>query len=238
MGTKGGNRNTKAECIPSADGFETALKVHEQNGHFGLDHTKLKLRDRYFWPGLDKDSRKAVTQCPKCKNFGPHHINSLLQPIKRREPFDLICADYLSLPKGRNGWKTVLLMIDTFSNFIWAYKLKTAGTGKSTVDGLKDICAKNRKPDAFMADGGSHFRNEEVSKFCEARGIQHITTPAYAPWTNGLIENANKILLGRLRRLCAPDIDDSGERSTDAKATPVSWPDHLEEAVRTMNDRI
>ena len=51
-------------------------------------------------------------------------------------PFDLISADYLTLPKGKGGYKTVLLIIDTYSSFVWGYKLKTAGTGKTMLDGL------------------------------------------------------------------------------------------------------
>ena len=86
----------------------------------------------------------AITECSCCRNFGPRHINSLLWPIKRREPFDLICADYLSLPTGKGGFKTILLLIDTFSNFIWAYKLKSTGMGKTTLSALMDLCCRYR----------------------------------------------------------------------------------------------
>ena len=66
------------------------MKTHEENGHFGWDHTRLKLQDKWFWPGMDRDSKTAITECSRCRNFGPRHINSLLWPIKHREPFDLI----------------------------------------------------------------------------------------------------------------------------------------------------
>ncbi|KIJ22814.1 hypothetical protein M422DRAFT_141881, partial [Sphaerobolus stellatus SS14] len=89
-----------------------------------------------------------------------------------------------------------------------------------------------------MADGGTHFRNEEVTQFCEENSIEHITTPAYAPWTNGLIENSNKILLGRLKRFCAPDIDTTDYEDIDVDSIPYNWPEHLDEAIRSMNDRI
>src|SRR6266481_5882427 len=153
-------------------------------------------------------------------------------------PFDLISADYLTLPKGKGGYKTVLLMIDTFSNFVWAYRLKSAGTRKTTLDGLRNLVLHYRKPDTIMTDGGSYFDNEEVQQYCEAQDIQHITMPAYAPWTNGLIENANKILLGHLRRMCAPNLDETEETGTGPGPMPEKWLDHLEEAIRAMNDRI
>ncbi len=164
---KAKDRVAWVECIPQTEGVRLVSKVHEQNGHFGWDHTWLKLHDKWFWLGMDRDSKEAVTACPRCKNFGPQFINSLLRPIKWWEPFDLISADYLSLPRGKGGYKTVLLVTDTFSTFVWAYKLKSAGTGKSMLTGLQDLCLHYCKPDAFMTDGGSHFDNNEVNKFCE-----------------------------------------------------------------------
>ncbi len=89
-----------------------------------------------------------------------------------------------------------------------------------------------------MTDSGSHFDNEDVNTFCSTHGIEHITTPVYAPWTNGLIENTKKILLGRLKRMCAPGMEDMEANDTNTETTPAHWTDHVEEAIRSMNDRI
>ena len=75
---------------------------------------------------------------------------------------DLVSADYLSLLKGKGGYKTVLMIIDTHSSIVWAYKLKMAGTGKTTLDGLRDIVLHFWKHGTTMTDRGSHFDNEEV----------------------------------------------------------------------------
>src|SRR6266481_5323884 len=112
---------------------------------------------------MDQDSKEAITECTRCKNFGPQFINSLLQPIKWREPFDLLCADYLSLPKGKGGSKTVLLFTDMFSGFVWAYVLKTAGTGKTTLARLCDLCLRCCIPEVLMTDGRPNLDNEEVN---------------------------------------------------------------------------
>ena len=104
--------------------------------------------------------------------------------------------------------------------------------------GLQDLCLCYRQLDSFMTDGGAHFRNVEVDEYCKAQGIEHITTPAYAPWTNGLIENVNKILLGCLKRMCAPDLEDGDTNNPDPKSTPAHWTDHMDEAIQSMNNRI
>ena len=89
-----------------------------------------------------------------------------------------------------------------------------------------------------MTDGGLHFNNAEVNEYCRQQGIEHITTPAYSPWANGLIENANKILLGRLKHLCAPDLEDVDGDEAEPIAMPAQWSEHLDEAIRSMEDRI
>ena len=72
-----------------------------------------------------------------------------------------------------------------------------------------------------MADGDSHFKNGDVSDFCELNGVKHITTAASAPWCNGLIEGTNKLLLDRLRCLCSPDMDELVDSDTPIDNTPT-----------------
>lgn len=239
VSNKASDRVARTECIPVDLGFNTALRTHIENGCFGPEHIQLHLRDKYFWPGMLTDCRQAQLECPKCKSFGAPTRNSALQPIRRTHPFQLIAGDYLSLPLGKGGYKTVGLYIDTYSGFVWGSKLKQAGTGKSTINSLKNICMGYASPSTFMADGGSHFDNNEVDTFCEENNILHITTPAYAPWVNGLIENANQLLLGRLKKLCAPNHDeDEDDPTKDSKSIPTNWPEHFDEAIRQLNDRI
>lgn len=86
-------------------------------------------------------------------------------------------------------------------------------------------------------DGGSHFKNNAVAEFCVNNNVQQIVTPAYAPWVNGLVESTNNLLLSRLKLICNPNLDEEpGE--VDPKSIPWNWPDHLDEAVRAINDRI
>ena len=108
----------KTECIPTTQGFAQALEAHMSNGCFGPEHIQIHLCDHYFWPGMLTDCRQAQLECPKCKSFGPATRNSLLQPIRHTRPFALVAGDYLSLPVGKGGFKTVGLYIDMYSGFV------------------------------------------------------------------------------------------------------------------------
>ncbi|KIK25793.1 hypothetical protein PISMIDRAFT_96162 [Pisolithus microcarpus 441] len=139
-----------------------AREEHTRNGHWGRDLTKLKLMDKVYSPRLDQSIVTALLQCPQCKNFGSTHLHALMYPITRRHPFELVVADYLALPKGKGGFHNVLLILDTFSQFVWGFKLKVHGTAKTTIDGLKAVAHTFRTPETFMTDGGSHFNNGEL----------------------------------------------------------------------------
>ena len=71
-------------------------------------------------------------------------------------------ADYLLLPKGKNSFRTVLLILDTYSQYVWGFKLKTSGTVKTTLNRLKAITRMFCAPETLMTDGGSHFNNGDV----------------------------------------------------------------------------
>lgn len=86
-----------------------------------------------------------------------------------------------------------------------------------------------------MTDGGPELDNQELREECQKRGTKLHITPSYSPCINGLIEGTNVRLLGILKRLCAPNI---GEDKLDETDVPCNWPDHVEKAVRDLNERI
>ena len=45
-------------------------------------------------------------------------------------------------------------------------------------------------------------------------------------------------MLGRLKRQCAPDLEDIDANETEPIAMPAQWTEYLDEAVRSMEDRI
>jgi transposase InsO family protein len=169
-------RTSWVECIPSREGFNTALKIHQDNGHWDVDHVKLHVRDHYFWPHIDSDARLTILMCGHCKNFGPIKRNALLQPIIRGCPFKFLAADYLKLPKGKGKMLNVLLFVDVCSQFIWGQKQATARSSKTTEKLLRRISQEYASPRVWQVDGGSHFLGEELKRTCEELNIVKITT--------------------------------------------------------------
>jgi hypothetical protein len=173
--------------------------------------------------------------CGKCKGHGPKHLHSLLEPITWWHPFELLVGDMLSMPKGKGGFTKIILYADTYSQHIWADKLKTSASATITCKLFNNICTTFMAPEALMVDGGPKFDNNAVCKAGAAHNVELQIVPGYSPWINGLIEGTNMKLLGRLKRLCSPDL---GEDKCNTMDLPTSWPDHLEEAIKFLNNSI
>ena len=237
----GGHQNrarTKVECVTKEEAQILAGEEHAENGHWGRDAVKKSLMDRIWSPNLNASIITAITQYGPCKNFGGTHLHSLLEPITRRHPFELLVGDYLSMPNGKGGYHTIGLYLDTYSQHVWAFKYKSAGTAKTTVDALSRIFQDFVAAETFMSDGGKHFDNNEVRATCSKWGTTTHIVPAYSPWVNGLVEGTNKILLHVLKRLCAPNLGEDEHQSLKAEDALKNWPNHLEEAIRIINLRL
>ncbi|PSR72521.1 hypothetical protein PHLCEN_2v11621 [Hermanssonia centrifuga] len=236
-GTKGRPR-ARVECRTQHEAKELAAMEHATGGHWGRDAVKLALLDRICSPKLDQSIMDAISECGKCKNFGSTHLHSLLDPITRRKPFELIVGDYLSMPTGKGGFTNLGVFLDTFSQHVWVFKHKTAGTSKTTIDSLTAISRHFTPPETFMSDGGKHFDSKEVREFCLAQGTKPHIVSAYSPWVNGLVEGTNKLLLHILKRLCAPDLGEDECNELAHKHLPKNWTEHLDAAVHALNNRV
>ena len=141
------------------------------------------------------------------------------------------------MPVGKGGFKTVLLVLDTYSQHIWAFKFKKAGSVNTTATSLDTIFNIYTAPATLMSDNGTHFKNEVIKRLCEYLGTQQTFSPAHSPWVNGLVESTNKLLLYVLARLCAPDLGEDEWKETQWEALPRKWPTLLDRAVRILNWR-
>jgi hypothetical protein len=130
------------------------------------------------------------------------------------------------------------LYLDTYSQHVWGFKYKTAGSAKTMKDSLYTIFQGYAPSETFMSDGGKHFDNNEVRQLCEEWGTETRVVPAYSPWVNGLVKGTNKLLLHILKRLCAPDLNNEEVESTKTDDIPKTWPDHFDEAICTLNKRL
>ena len=77
-------------------------------------------------------------------------------------------------------------------------------------------------PRRFLTDNGGEFANEEFKTLCEKFNIVSITTPGESPWSNGVVERHNGLLMETVRKVideCQCDLDTALPWAVCAKNT-------------------
>lgn len=211
------------KCLPAAEGIPIARQYHDFEGHYGRDLVLLRVRkDGFYWAHQRATIEEVVRSCPTCQSWGSRHTAALLGPIIYPQPFDLMAADYVMVRREDGVEAYALVFVEYFSHFVWAFP--GPGTGEHTAACLRKLAAIATTPIRLLTDNGSHFVNETVKAACVSLDIAHTTTAIFAPWTNGVVERSNGLLLTQLRKICGDNT--------------VSWHDAVDIAVRNINSRV
>ncbi|XP_055633245.1 uncharacterized protein K02A2.6-like [Toxorhynchites rutilus septentrionalis] len=168
--------------------------AHE--AHPGFATMKRRLRQKVWWPLMDKAVENCVKRCKQCtlvSSLGvPEPLQRTKMPVK---PWIDIAVDFMGpLPSGHN----LLVIVDYFSSFIEVIVMKQI-TAKHTVQALHESFCRFGVPETMKADNGPQFISEELTMYCREYGIQLRRTNPYWPQTNGEVERANKTILKHLK---------------------------------------
>lgn len=224
--------NLPVEVLPIREGIILAKTHHDVYGHFGRDLCLRGLMKHYVWAKMRHHIDEAIKNCDRCLRFGPKLTKSLLRSVTRYLTFDTIAFDYLSMPEAEGGQTTVLVAIDIYSKFIWAWTYDHPGTAETTISAFEDLRRRYTLPRCIYVDNGSAFINQDVTRYLERHRIE---TEKSSPYDHvGVVENAHHLILDRLRHLVyvpstahAPAIH--GTRT---------WPDKIQDGVALLNDRV
>ena len=91
----------------------------------GIERTYQTIGQKYFWQSMYSDIQAYVKLCLECQRskMDKHARQPPLHPIPPEEaPFDRIHMDFLGpLKETKEGYKYILLVIDSFSKFPEAF---------------------------------------------------------------------------------------------------------------------
>ena len=86
-----------------------------------------------------------------------------------------------------------MLITEYLTKFPHGFPIKTK-TAQEIAERLFEYIALFGPSDLMLSDMGKEFVAQVVQQLCENCGIQHDTTAAYNPRTNGLTERFNQTL--------------------------------------------
>ncbi|KAG7562515.1 hypothetical protein FFLO_02094 [Filobasidium floriforme] len=222
------------KVLTCKEGSVRARVAHQECGHWGMKKSRSYIEQSETWSSITKDLRNAIETCSTCMGFGPKTRNALLWETARYAPFELVAADYLSLPNSEEGHRVALIAVDVFTKFIWGWTFKRPASGETTIEALEDLRNRYMLPSELVCDNGSHFINAKVKSYL---GEKCAIVPS-APYAHvGLAENANHLVLERLRRLVQTPIEGLDPASATRDESFRSWPNWFQKAITALNDR-
>ena len=92
-------------------------------------------------------------------------------------------------------------MIDEFTRFSNAVIIKSKATRVVTNKLIQCWISLFGSPKRVLSGNGGEFESSEFKDMCENFNIKVVTTPAEAPWSNGIWEQDNHILTETLLKI-------------------------------------
>ncbi|XP_022792295.1 uncharacterized protein LOC111331444 [Stylophora pistillata] len=181
------------ECLYSKK--QQVLAIANE-GHVGIVATKLRLRTKVWWPGIDEDAEQYVRSCHGCQLVGQATPQEPLMPTELPlGKWQDLSLDLLGpMPTG----EYLLVVIDYYSRY-YEVEILMSVTASQIISRLETIFAVHGLPAIITSDNGPQFRSEEFEHFLVDNGILHRkVTPQWAQ-ANDEEERQNRSLLKSMR---------------------------------------
>ncbi|XP_055591145.1 uncharacterized protein K02A2.6-like [Uranotaenia lowii] len=164
--------------------------------HPGIVVMKRNLRQKVWWPLMDKEVESYVKKCKACTLVSglspPEPICSTKLPDRA---WAHLAIDFTGpFPSGHN----LLVIIDYFSRFTEVIIMKTI-TATLTVRAFHETFCRFGMPVSLRTDNGPQFVSGEFRQFLEQFGIEHRRTIPYWPQANGEVERINRTIGKRMK---------------------------------------
>lgn len=177
--------------------------IHNDAGHQGKDKTLWLGRQRFYWPGMEKDIHSWVERCDRCirRKTPCNKPFAELKPIHTTRPMELVSIDFLKLEPSKGGIENILVIVDHFTRFAQAIPCRNQTaitTAKALYEGYFRYYGF---PEQLHSDQGRNFLSHTIQELCKIAGIKKSRTTPYHAMGNGGAERWNQTLLKMLGTL-------------------------------------
>ena len=200
----GGHFTRQAQMVVPEACVDTLLKIaHEGNMHSSGQKTVVWVRNRYFFPLMDKRVKKHVGSCKVC----PLSKGSPNPPAPcgtydiPAHPWERVFTDILALPASSKGHRYVIVFIDQFSRFCELSVLPDK-TARSIAKALFDrVISRWGTPSVLVSDNDPAYVGEIITSLSTLLNIHRPQIMPFRPQANGFSEALNRKILSVIRTL-------------------------------------
>ena len=199
--------------IPSCLRKQILDLAHE--GHQGIVKCKSRLRQKVWWPGIDREVEHYVRKCKPCLLMSNSNKPEPLSPTPLPDrPWQHIGVDICGpLPSGEN----LLVAVDYYSRWFEVGILYSTSANK-IVRCLDHWFTSHGLPELIVTDNGVQFTSLEFRDFVRENGICHRKVTPYSPQANGEVERQNRSIMKAIKTIRAEGKDWKKELNTFLKA--------------------
>ncbi|CAH2008799.1 unnamed protein product [Acanthoscelides obtectus] len=187
--------------VPKKCRWQIVKANHDDIGHFAVDKTLEKIKQRYWFPRMRHFITKYINACLPClyyKDKGDKRPGYLHSIPKYARPHHTLHIDHLGpFVNTKQGNKYLIVVVDGFSKFVYL-KAVPDTSAKYVIQMLTEMFAMLGNPRRLITDLGSAFTSKAFEEFVAARGIRLFTTAVGLPRGNGQCERTNRTVLDAL----------------------------------------
>jgi transposase InsO family protein len=173
--------------------------------HPGVKATKRIISARYVWPSLAKDVSLWARECVNCqrgKVIKHVHLPPEQIPIPARR-FAHLHVDLVGpLPVSR-GFQYIFTIIDRATRWVEAVPMATTTAADCAEALFTNWIVRYGVPAEITSDRGPQFTSTLWAAMCKLLNIDHLSTTAFHPQSNGMIERWHRRLKDALRTRAA-----------------------------------
>ena len=190
---------------PALEGVALAY-YHLLAGHAGVHKLEKLITKKYFFPGISEKCVAMTRGCQTCFVTNPATLRKVREGTFYTPPhaYHTLFVDCIEgLPPNKQGYSTILVVVDYLTGAFYNYPLKKATTAAildklSTLLQYTGLCTK-----VLFCDNAAYFRSREFLNFFNLLGIVVPKTNAYHSMSKGVVECKNKTLQMLLKKMLA-----------------------------------
>ena len=171
------------------------------SGHLGIKKTLSKIRQSYYWPGLQNDVKAYVGGCDICaRRKEPLKTKRAPMEIVRSGfPMERLAIDILGeLPITERGNRYILVIGDYFTKWTECHAMPNMEASTVASILVEQVVSRFGIPYFIHSDQGRQFESKLFSEMCKILQITKTRTTPYHPKSDGMVERFNKTLTAML----------------------------------------
>ena len=199
----GPDRKKLVAYVPESLRLPLIASYHDHLGHPSADRTHNLLRERYYWPRMQKEVHVYVGACHECTLAKPvPQPHSAIGPAVGRYSFDKLYCDILDMADthdydaaAKTGARKLIIFVDSLSRWVEAIPLHSDPTSEQVLDiFMEHVVARYGVPRHVATDAGSNLASRLVKVIMDSTGVDLSEGAANHHQAVGTVERFNQTL--------------------------------------------